>query len=64
MSPFILSYTQSPHTPWQFLDTYVDLDEFVPVDTSESQKGAGAQLVSYLGQELSTPVRFVIHYIV
>ncbi len=26
-SPFILSYAQSPRAPWQFLDTYVDLDE-------------------------------------
>ncbi len=49
MSPFILSYAQSPRVPWQFLDTYVTLDEVVPVDASETQKCSDAQVASYLG---------------
>ncbi len=55
MSPFILAYTQSPHEPWQFLDTYVSLDELLPVDASETQKKkgcSGAQLSSYLGLDI------------
>jgi hypothetical protein len=35
MSPFILSYVQSPHVPWKFLDTYVSVDEVVPVDVED-----------------------------
>jgi hypothetical protein len=57
MSPFVLSYAQSPRAPWQFLDTYVVLDEFVPVDASEAQKGSGAQLASYLGLDIINNVR-------
>jgi hypothetical protein len=57
MSPFILSYAQSPRTPWQFLDTYVDLDELVPVDASEAQKGSGAQLASSLVLDIINNVR-------
>jgi hypothetical protein len=52
MSPFILSYAQSPHTPCQFLDTYVALDEFVSSDASKMLKGSGAQLASYLGLDI------------
>jgi hypothetical protein len=52
LSPFILSYAQSPHSPWQFLDTYVALDEASPVDVSEAQKGSDAQLASYLGLDI------------
>jgi hypothetical protein len=52
MSPFILSYAQSPRAPWQFLDTYVPLDDFVPTDASENQQGPGAQLASYLGLDV------------
>jgi hypothetical protein len=52
MSPFILSYDQSPRSPWQFLDTYVSLDEASPVDASETQKGSGDQLVPYLGLDI------------
>jgi transposase InsO family protein len=37
MSPFILSYAQSPGAPWQFLDTYVALDETSQVDDFETQ---------------------------
>jgi hypothetical protein len=57
MSPFILSYAQSPRTPWQFLDTYVALDEASPVDASETQKGSGTQLASYLGLDIMNNVR-------
>jgi hypothetical protein len=57
MSPFILSYAQSPRAPWQFLDTYVDLDEVVPADASETQKCSGAQLASYLGLDIINNVR-------
>jgi hypothetical protein len=57
MSPFILSYAQSPRTPCQFLDTYVSLDEFVPVDASELQKGSGAHLASFLGLDVINNVR-------
>jgi hypothetical protein len=57
MSPFILSYAQSPRAPWQFLDTYVALDEAVPADASDLQKGAGAQLASYLGLDVINNVR-------
>jgi hypothetical protein len=57
MIPFILSYAQSPHTPWQFLDTYVALDDFVPADASVTQKGSGAQLASYLGLDIINNVR-------
>jgi hypothetical protein len=57
MSPFILSYAQSPRAPWQFLDTYVALDEASPVDASETQKGSGAQLASYLGLDIINNVR-------
>ncbi len=68
MSPFILSYAQSPRSPWQFLDTYVTLDETSPVDASKTQKGSGVQFVSYLGLWVSTLsitcVRLVIHFIV
>jgi hypothetical protein len=35
----------------------VDLDEFVPVDPSEAQKGSGAQLASYLGLDIINNVR-------
>jgi hypothetical protein len=52
MSPFIMSYAQSPRAPWQFLETYVVLDEFVPAETSETQKSSGAQLASYLGLDI------------
>jgi hypothetical protein len=52
MSPFVLSYAQSPHTLWQFLDTYVVLDDFVPAEASETQNGSGDQLVSYLGLDI------------
>jgi hypothetical protein len=52
MSPFFMSYSQSSRAPWQFLDTYVALDEFVPVDAPESQKGSGAQVASYLGLDI------------
>jgi transposase InsO family protein len=52
MSPFILSYAQSPRAPWQFLDTYVALDEFVSSDASEMDKGSGAHLASYLGLDI------------
>ena len=51
MSPFILSYAQSPRA-WQFLDTYVPLDDFVPADASDTQQGSGAQLASYLGLDV------------
>jgi hypothetical protein len=57
MSPFILLYSQSPRAPCKFLDTFVDLDEFVPTDASETQKGAGAQLASYLGLDIINNVR-------
>jgi hypothetical protein len=57
MSPFVLSYTQSPRPPWQFLDTYVALDEAVPADASDTQKGSGAQLASYLGLDIINNVR-------
>jgi hypothetical protein len=57
MSPFILSYAQSPRAPWQFFDTYVALHEFVPTDTSEAQKGSGAQLASYLGLDIINNIR-------
>jgi hypothetical protein len=57
MSPFILSYAQSPRAPWQFLETYVALDEFVPAETFEAQKGSGAQLASYLGLDVINNVR-------
>ena len=57
MSPFILSYAQSPRAPWQFLDTYVTLDEVVPADASDTQKGSGAQLTSYLGLDIINNVR-------
>jgi hypothetical protein len=57
MSPFILSYAQSPRAPWQFLDTYVALDEVVPADASDTQKGSGAQLASYLGLDVINNVR-------
>jgi hypothetical protein len=57
MSPFILSYAQSPRAPWQFLDTYVPLDEPVPADASDTQKGSGAQLASYLGLDIINNVR-------
>jgi hypothetical protein len=57
MSPFILSYAQSPRAPWQFLDTYVALDEVVPADASGTQKGSGAQLASYLGLDIINNVR-------
>jgi hypothetical protein len=57
LSPFILSYAQSPRAPWQFLDTYVALDEISPVDGSETQKGSGAQLASYLGLDIINNVR-------
>ena len=57
MSPFILSYAQSPRAPWQFLDTYVALDEFVSSDASEMHKGSGAQLASYLGLDIINNVR-------
>ncbi len=57
MSPLILSYAQSPRTPWQFLDTYVTLDETLLVDASETQKGSGAQLASYLGLDIINNVR-------
>jgi hypothetical protein len=52
MSPFIMSYAQSPRAPWQFLETYVALDEFVPAETSEALKSSGAQLASYLGLDI------------
>jgi hypothetical protein len=52
MSPFILSYAQSPRVSWKFLDTYVVLDEDSPVDASEIQKGSGAPFVSYLGLDI------------
>jgi hypothetical protein len=52
-----MSYPQSPHAPWQFLETYVALDEFVPAETSESQKSSGAQLASYLGLDIINNVR-------
>jgi hypothetical protein len=57
MSPFILSYAQSPRAPWQFLDTYVALDEAVPAEASDTQKGSGAQLASYLGLDIINNVR-------
>jgi hypothetical protein len=57
MSPFILSYAQSPRAPWQFLDTYVPLDDFVPADVSDTQQGSGAQLASYLGLDVINNVR-------
>jgi hypothetical protein len=57
MSPFIMSYAQSPCAPWQFLETNVALDEFVPAETSESQKSSGAQLASYLGLDIINNVR-------
>ncbi len=57
MSPFILSYAQSPRAPWQFLDSYVALDEVVAVDASDTQKGSGAQLGSYLGLDVINNVR-------
>jgi hypothetical protein len=57
MSPFILSYAQSSRVPWEFLDTYVSLDEFVPADASEAQKGSGAHLTSYLGLDVINNVR-------
>ncbi len=52
MSPFILSYAQSPRVSWKFLDTYVVLDEDSPVDASETQKGSGSQISSYLGLDI------------
>ena len=61
MSPFILSYAQSPRASWQFLDTYVALDEFVPAETCEAQKGSGAQLASYLGLDINNNVREARH---
>jgi hypothetical protein len=57
MSPFILSYAQSPRAPWQFLDTYVALEEVMPADASDTQKGSGAQLASYLGLDIINNVR-------
>jgi hypothetical protein len=57
MSPFILSYAQSPRVPWQFLDTHVPLDELVPVDASEAQQGSGDQLASSLGLDVINNVR-------
>jgi hypothetical protein len=57
MSPFILPCAQSPRAPWQFFDTYVALDEASPVDASETQKGSGAQLASYLGLDIINNVR-------
>ncbi len=54
MSPFILSYAQSPCAPWQFLDTYVTLNE---CDASETQKGSGVQFASYLGLDIINNVR-------
>ena len=57
MSPFILSYAQSPRAPWQFLDSYVPLDDFVPVDAPDTQQGSGAQLASYLGLDIINNVR-------
>jgi hypothetical protein len=57
MSPFILSYAQSPRATWQFLDTYVALDEAVPAEASDTQKGSGAQLASYLGLDIINNVR-------
>jgi hypothetical protein len=57
MSPFILSYALSPRAPWQFLDTYVPLDELVPADASEAQQGSGAQLASSLGLDVINNVR-------
>ena len=56
LSPFILSYAQSPCVPWQFLDTYVPLDEFVPPDASETQQGSGAQIASYFGLDVMNNV--------
>jgi hypothetical protein len=35
----------------------VALDEFVTVDASETQKGSGAQLASYLGLDIINNVR-------
>ncbi len=52
MSPFILSYAQSPRVSGQFLDTYVALDEALTEDASETRKGSGAQLASYLGLDI------------
>jgi hypothetical protein len=57
MSPFILSYSQSPRAPWQFLDTYVPLNELVPTDASDAQQGSGAQLASSLGLDVINNVR-------
>jgi hypothetical protein len=57
LSPFILSYAQSPRAPRQFLDTYVPLEKFVPADASEAQQGSGAQLASYLGLDVINNVR-------
>jgi hypothetical protein len=57
MSPFFMSYAQSPRVPWQFLETYVTLDEFVPAETSETQKSSGAQIASYLGLDIINNVR-------
>ncbi len=52
-----MSYAQSPRVPWQFLETYVTLDEFVPAETSETQKSSGAQIASYLGLDIINNVR-------
>ena len=52
-----MSYAQSPRAPWQFLDTYVPLDDFVPADASDTQQGSGAQLASYLGLDVINNVR-------
>ncbi len=50
-SPFILSYTQSPRAPWQFLDDMLP-DDVSLGDTSETTKLSDTQLASSLGLDI------------
>jgi hypothetical protein len=50
-SPFILSSTQSPRVPWQFLDSMLP-DDVPMVDDSHPTKLSGTQMASSLGLDI------------
>ena len=50
-SPFILSYAQSPRSPWQILDAMLP-DDVPLIDASQPTKLSGTQLASSLGLDI------------